>query len=245
MDVVPDYIEPLRGFRVWHVRDGSELESLCGTAWPPFEALEARGCTASPAATVWAVRTECDGPPCDDTGQMHHGRCGIYAFSTRDALLRTIRQESFLLRRWPVVVGEVWLWGRVAQHEYGYRAQYAYPARFIGGFGCDPVPIAYTYGVPYEEDPSCTSVGNSVALWRSQYESPFPATPVRQRDIPTAATPILPAVWLGHRPRHQARTGEPLRHCRSILSKCRRLAARSCSSEVLRLLTMIRGSRAS
>ena len=245
MDVVPDYIEPLRGFRVWHVRHGLELESLCGAAWPPFEALEARNCTASPVAHALAGPIGCNGPPCDDTGQMHRGRCGIYAFSTRDALLRSIRQESFLRRRWPIVIGEVSLWGRVARHEYGYRAQYAYPARFLGGFGCDAVPISDRYGVPYEEDASCTSACNSVALWSNHYGTPFPAVLVSHGNIPTAAMRILPAGWLGHHPRHQTRTGERLRHCRSILSECRRVGARNWSSEVLRLLTVIRGVRAS
>jgi hypothetical protein len=245
MNAIPDYIEPLRGYRVWRVSDESELESLCGTAWPPFAALEARPCTASRAGDHLAGRMECDGAPCDQHHSAQRCRCGIYAFSTRDGLLRALCGESFLLQRWPLVVGEVWMWGRVARHEYGYRAQYAYPAKFISGFGCDPMHVAITYGVPYEEDASCRSVSNSVEFLRSHCRTPFRAAPVPQPQKPAAATPILPAVWLATGPPHQTATGERQRQSRCVEGTKRHLMTRSCRAEILRILAMIRGSRAS
>lgn len=234
MAVVPDYIEPLRGYRVWHVRHGTELESLCGTPWPPFEQLEAHACMA-------VGGSDCDGPPC-----VHRWpcgmRCGIYAFSTRDAVLGAIRQELFLIRRWPIVVGEVWLWGRVARHEYGYRAQFAYPAKFIGGFGCDPLDLAITYGVPYEEDASCTSANNSAMSWWSPSGPLFPAGPVRQRPVAAAATSISPAVWLGPSPQHQISTAARRRRSLSVLWKRRHFATARWRAEIRRLLAVVRRS---
>jgi hypothetical protein len=46
--------------------------------------------------------------------------CGIHATHTTDLLRRT---------RDPSVLGTVALWGRVAEHEYGWRAEFGYPQR--------------------------------------------------------------------------------------------------------------------
>ena len=47
-------------------------------------------------------------------------RCGLHASPTLDVLRRT---------RCPAVLGRVALWGRVIEHEHGYRARFAYPQR--------------------------------------------------------------------------------------------------------------------
>lgn len=47
-------------------------------------------------------------------------RCGLHASPTLDILRRT---------RCPAVLGRVALWGRVIEHERGYRARFAYPQR--------------------------------------------------------------------------------------------------------------------
>ena len=240
MGVVPDYLEPLRGYRVWHVRHGTELESLCGTAWPPFEQLEARPCMALHASDVPPGRIACDGPPCIDHWTCGL-RCGIYAFSNSDRLLRAVRHEAFLLRRWPLVIGEVWLWGRVARHEYGYRGQFAYPAKFVGGLGCDPLHIAMVYGVPYEEDTSCTSVCNSVMSWWSPCGSPFPIGPARQRAAATVAISMPPAVWLGSSRHHPISRAARPHHSLSTLWKHRRAAVARCRAEIRRVFSVMRG----
>ena len=46
--------------------------------------------------------------------------CGLHASQTFDIVRRT---------RCPAVLGRVALWGRVIEHERGYRARYAYPQR--------------------------------------------------------------------------------------------------------------------
>jgi hypothetical protein len=46
--------------------------------------------------------------------------CGLHATRDLDFLRRT---------RCPAVLGRVALWGRVIEHEHGYRARFAYPQR--------------------------------------------------------------------------------------------------------------------
>jgi hypothetical protein len=74
--------------------------------WPPGAALEARcHATADHHSTPQA---DCS--------------CGIYAFKTRQDL------EGSEYGHMPVY-GRVALWGRVIEHEHGYRAQRAYPTQ--------------------------------------------------------------------------------------------------------------------
>jgi len=40
-------------------------------------------------------------------------------------------------RNYPVVLGEVYLWGDVIEHEQGYRAQYAYPKIITRSYCCN------------------------------------------------------------------------------------------------------------
>jgi hypothetical protein len=47
-------------------------------------------------------------------------RCGLHAMRASDALRRT---------RDPAVLGTVALWGRVVEHEHGFRAEWGYPQR--------------------------------------------------------------------------------------------------------------------
>lgn len=47
-------------------------------------------------------------------------RCGLHATRTPDLLRRA---------RDPAVVGTVALWGRIVEHDHGYRAAFAYPQR--------------------------------------------------------------------------------------------------------------------
>ena len=106
---VPDAIEPIRAWRVWAgsaMGDGTvELRSLTDAArrthWPVGEALHARcmrGRHPAPSA-------ECS--------------CGIYAHRSRGAALAHARATP------GSIVGEVELWGRVIEHEHGYRSEYA------------------------------------------------------------------------------------------------------------------------
>jgi hypothetical protein len=106
MTTAPDYVFPVIGCRVWRW-DATGLKSLNGVPWhagKPFTAeCRAQGCHEGPQA-------ECT--------------CGVYAGRSLDHLRRLGYTENR-------VYGEVSLWGRVVEHEDGWRAQFAYPKNFV------------------------------------------------------------------------------------------------------------------
>jgi len=79
--------------------------------------------------------------------------CGIYAYKEKPRLLREIRNIYSGLR---LVYGEINLWGKVIEHEDGYRAQFGYPKRLWCTPAIEPLAgwIGYVYGVPCEVMPS-------------------------------------------------------------------------------------------
>ncbi len=118
------YAEPVRGWRLWHVRrHGGEhrLESFTWhhVAWPPLRRLEARCAAHAGAAPV----------------RGHE--CGIHAFKSRELAELLLRRYTGVRRpyyegvthdvRRPIALGRVSLWGRILERERGFRAQYAYP----------------------------------------------------------------------------------------------------------------------
>lgn len=113
-------IEPIVGWRAWDLTDeapdGPLLYAVGASeeAWRPGRAMEAR------CALPHVLRRGRASHRAPDPGCV----CGIYA---------TRSPSSFVRRRpaWPppTVVGTVSLWGRVIEHESGWRAASAYPAR--------------------------------------------------------------------------------------------------------------------
>lgn len=103
--------EPILGWRVWALEgsirgDRVRLRPIAkrGKPWRPREPAIAR-CTTKPGHRL------VPSPNC---------RCGLHATHEPD-LLRQARD--------PAVLGSVAMWGRVIEHERGYRAQLAYPQR--------------------------------------------------------------------------------------------------------------------
>jgi hypothetical protein len=101
-------IEPIVAWRTWALtghRDGTGLllRPVAGRSrpWRPMLPVEA----ACKHARLHAS------PNVDCT-------CGLHGAHGLDILRRT---------RSPAVLGRVALWGRVIEHDHGYRAQYAYP----------------------------------------------------------------------------------------------------------------------
>ena len=103
--------------------------------------------------------------------------CGIYAYKEKPRLLGEIRNTY----RWPhhrvppvpglrLVYGEINLWGKVIEHEDGYRAQFGYPKRLWCTPAIEPLAgwIGYVYGVPCEVMPS----GDGQAFWDEEIKSP-------------------------------------------------------------------------
>ena len=93
--------------------------------------------------------------------------CGIYAYKEKPRLLREIRNIYSGLR---LVYGEINLWGKVIEHEDGYRAQFGYPKRLWCTPAIEPLAgwIGYVYGVPCEVMPS----GDGQAFWNEEIEAP-------------------------------------------------------------------------
>jgi hypothetical protein len=154
--VVPDYLEPLIGYRFWYVHHGDRLVSSVGlTMWQPYQALEGRH-IPNPHPSVEPEEDACAGTPCDGHVPFTHPKCGIYAFATRERLLANLQAANQYgdLYMSSLVIGTVALWGRFVEHDFGYRAQFAYPTSFVFGHRCDAQILADVYGVPYQEDQS-------------------------------------------------------------------------------------------
>jgi hypothetical protein len=115
----PDYISPIVGYRGW-TWDTKELKSLCGQRWHPGLALAAR-CRAAAVVGNIVGRTEGDD---DHDATQANCTCGIHAVKSLEHL-RNKRYDRY------GIYGEVCLWGTVVEHEWGWRAQLAYPKNFF------------------------------------------------------------------------------------------------------------------
>jgi hypothetical protein len=113
---VPDYAEALIGWRVWclvRTRDGVRLASVIeDDVWPLGRALVA-----------------CCRAHGDHEAPNESCACGIYAARDPATVWTYLRgrDEPRTVRR---VLGRVALWGRVVEHEHGWRASHAYPVSF-------------------------------------------------------------------------------------------------------------------
>jgi hypothetical protein len=101
-------IEPIVAWRTWALtghRDVSNLllRPVAGRSrpWKPMQVAEA-GCKHTRLHSSPSLGCT----------------CGLHGTHGLDLLRRT---------RCPAVLGRVALWGRVIEHDHGYRAQYAYP----------------------------------------------------------------------------------------------------------------------
>lgn len=129
------------GWRCWAEHHGVLLSPYRQTAWPKGRRLE------SPVDSSLS--------PLVARG---HGR-GIYALRDQHDVLVWVAMFPTLTIKWPqsrgknLVWGTVSLWGKVVEHEGGYRAQYAYPlecwttsqeaaSRIRGSYGVDAYMIA-------------------------------------------------------------------------------------------------------
>jgi preprotein translocase subunit YajC len=112
---IPDYISPVIGYRVWRW-NATGLKSLNGEPWLPGRPLAA-GCRAAARGTIFG-RAKAG----HDAHETPHSACtcGVYAAKT----IEHLHQCGY--KRFGIH-GEVYLWGKVVEHERGWRAQFAYP----------------------------------------------------------------------------------------------------------------------
>lgn len=131
---VADYTQIITAWRAWAVtpQDGRWLLSALGvgTIWEPHKPMTAN-CKTGP----FALRREEHIAPKSDCS------CGIWSFKSDDELLK--RSEDYRFK----VFGQVSIWGRVIECEFGYRAQFAYPKE-LWLLDSSLEELGYTYGVP-------------------------------------------------------------------------------------------------
>lgn len=135
--VVPDYSEPIIGWRMWVRGYGINLEpylkSLWGGArWPEREPMVARCMQVDTTHSHWMARWKLPKVCCAHSPRSGC-KCGLYAVSDPSPVLQPSDDARF-------VVGRIALWGKVIRHERGYRAQYGYPLSIGLGESASKVP---------------------------------------------------------------------------------------------------------
>lgn len=151
---VADYVEPAHGFRMWRTGELDGLAYLTSTTggvmWPTDNALQAQHVGDSAAWLALNIYHLADKDP---VPPVRRCACGIYAYTDAAEL---IRGEATAMALYQRVIGEVELWGKVWEHERGYRAQFArVRSLWWTGHGMSlPVVqvLADRYNVPVVED---------------------------------------------------------------------------------------------
>jgi hypothetical protein len=141
--------EPIVGWRQWKFMYPHFLANLGNdTIYVPREKIEAH-CEQYSTPGTLVLRKDHSEQQAPHLTCM----CGIYAYKEKPRLLREIRNIYSGLR---LVYGEINLWGKVIEHEDGYRAQFGYPKRLWCTPAIEPLAgwIGYVYGVPCEVMPS-------------------------------------------------------------------------------------------
>jgi hypothetical protein len=103
MEVSDTYILPIVGYRGWVLREGKLSSCVVDNFWIPKKANVAQ---CDKHHKFW-LRCLQSGPLPHLVEWLEHREPGL-----------------------DLVIGEVYLWGKVVDCEHGYRAQYAYPKRF-------------------------------------------------------------------------------------------------------------------
>lgn len=126
--MVPDYISPVVGYRVWQW-DATGLRSLNGEKWFAHQPLSAV-CRADACGSIAGLSKATHNPAQLPSFSC---TCGVYAAKTIEHL-RQCGYKKF------GVHGEVYLWGKVVEHERGWRAQFAYPKSLF--LAADAIPFS-------------------------------------------------------------------------------------------------------
>jgi hypothetical protein len=201
-------MEPVVGLRAWLVRETEAGPRLYGAGfgrkerWAPYAPIESRhlflkqgeyvaydGCGSPCDGIVDPAHPLADLQPRDD---MFKTFCGIHAYRRSEVTRAKEHLRAHfsgiiplsVLQATPVwVVGLVSLWGRIVEHEHGYRAQYAYPRELhYVTSGVDASALAAAYGITFEEDTSWKSVFRFVesSLSPSHFQFPLRQTTLSQ-----------------------------------------------------------------
>ena len=117
-------IEPILGWRIWHVDPapgGPRLRSWAHSVpWPAGRRMEAH-CRSILGLAL---------PAWSHSAPRRGHACGIYALREREpaaAMLHEVGEAGPDFNRLPAALGRVSLWGKVVENTGGWRAQFAYP----------------------------------------------------------------------------------------------------------------------
>lgn len=139
----PDLTSCIIGYRAWRVKGSRVIGSYREDPWTPGRELVSE-CPVS----------------CHDSPDFNCS-CGIYAFKNYELSKKELIENAKVAadRKCYVwskedriedscgVLGKVYLWGKVIEHTWGWRAQYAYPAEFVV-FDRSHIPLGSIYNVP-------------------------------------------------------------------------------------------------
>lgn len=136
---VPDAIEPAIGYRAWRLEHNRLYSINHKVEWQPHMVFEA----------TCGLGLDHDVP---SEGCL----CGTYAAATFNRLFEmgyTKSEGLFSVARHEVsIAGQVKLWGGIIPGRRGWRAQFAYPAKFLIPYRHFKlaVPLSERYGVPFK-----------------------------------------------------------------------------------------------
>jgi hypothetical protein len=148
--VIPDYLAPLVGYRVWSVWPNGLLTGLAIVQpWRPKHPMVA-SCNGHDQARIGNVGGHLEGDAWVPS-PVKSCVCGIYAakdLSDAEAELQNWRWSS---QHETFAIGETWLWGTLVEHVKGYRAQFAYP-KALTIYGSQEVAdrVSVLYGIATE-----------------------------------------------------------------------------------------------
>lgn len=150
--MIPDYCEAITAHRAFDVcENGLLVGQSMAEPWPPYQAFTGR-CGAISGKGWDAHITHGGFTPAPVWGCD----CGIHALKSAQAAESRVTEDRY--GRWFSVStrerprGRAWgtvkLWGRVIEHELGYRAEFAYPSELFSDSEPLALKIAALYGVP-------------------------------------------------------------------------------------------------
>ena len=156
---VPDFISPIAAYRAWQW-NANGLRSLNGERWLPGQPLTA-SCRADAISSI-AGLSKATHDPADLP--YFNCTCGVYAAKTIEHL-HQCGYKKFGIH------GQVYLWGRVVEHERGWRAQFAYPRTFVVApdkfpFSLSEIDARLKTLTEFGTDIFLLHDGERVALWK-------------------------------------------------------------------------------
>ena len=205
---VPDYAHYLTGWRAWNLSVDREVDppvALVPMVTSPAFAWLPKQITTAVCVSHGSERDEDRCPSCG--AQVHQPpmlgcECGLWAYKTQAAFEINFQWAD------ADVIGEVALWGKVIEHRYGWRAQYAYPLRLWSDVPEAAQLAAFEVPVgPRAEGPQFAPKPNPDALFGPnpflaylQSTAFLPLGPARHTvlfGIGGASAPAPPSSWMG------------------------------------------------